>query len=36
MEVLVQNLHLVGPVSLALVPVSIIGLTMVQLKRTRS
>ncbi len=37
MEFIVQNLQLVGPISLALVPVSVIGLIVINLrKRARS
>ncbi len=35
MEFLVQNLHLVGPISLALLPVSIFGIAFLNVKRAR-
>ena len=36
MEVIVQNLHLVGPISLSLVPVSILGLVIINLRKSRT
>ena len=35
MDIIVQNLHFVGPISLALVPVSIIGLIILKIKQSR-
>ena len=33
MDIILQNLHLVGPVSLALLPVSLVGLAVINLRK---